>query len=89
MVLHSKLRVQQSAEDHYYVRPALTSVLWSMTTPYALCRVALILRNRKTDLLDPLDDDDDIKWKANPFDADSLDGSTELKFVENLQQWNQ
>ena len=60
-----------------------------MTTLYALCRVALILLIKKTDLLDPLDDDDDIKLKANPFDADSLDGSTELKFVENLQQWNQ
>ena len=23
------------------------------------------------------DDDNDIEWKANPFDADSLDGSTE------------
>ena len=32
---------------------------------------------KKNDLLDPLDDDDDIEWKANPFDADSLDGSTE------------
>ena len=32
---------------------------------------------KKKDLLDPLDDDDDIEWKANPFDADSLDGSTE------------
>ena len=25
---------------------------------------------KKKDLLDPLDDDDDIKWKANPFDTD-------------------
>ena len=32
---------------------------------------------KKKDLLDPLDNDDDIEWKANPFDADSLDGSTE------------
>ena len=27
---------------------------------------------KKKDLLDPLDDDDDIEWKANPVDADSL-----------------
>ena len=32
---------------------------------------------KKKDLLDPLDDNDDIEWKANPFDADSLDGSNE------------
>jgi len=32
---------------------------------------------KKKDLLDLLDDDNDIEWKANPFDADSLDGSTE------------
>jgi hypothetical protein len=32
---------------------------------------------KKKDLLDPLDDDDDIEWKANPFDADSLDGPAE------------
>ena len=33
----------------------------------------------KKDLLDSLDDDDDddFEWKANSFDADSLDGSTE------------
>ena len=24
---------------------------------------------KKKDLLDPLDDDDGIEWKANPFDA--------------------
>ena len=28
-------------------------------------------------MLEPLDDDDDIEWKANPFDADLLDGSIE------------
>ena len=33
---------------------------------------------KKKDLLDPLDDDDDdIEWKANPFDVDSLDGPAE------------
>ena len=32
---------------------------------------------KKRDLLDPLDDDDDIEWKANPFDVDSLDGADE------------
>ena len=32
---------------------------------------------KKKDLLDPLDDDDDIEWKANPFDVDSLDGPDE------------
>ena len=36
---------------------------------------------KKKDLLDPLDDNDDIEWKANPFDADSLDGSTETPEV--------
>ena len=32
---------------------------------------------KKKDLLDPLDDNDDIEWKANLFDSDSLDGSIE------------
>ena len=32
---------------------------------------------KKKDLLDPLDDDDDIEWKANPFDVDALDGPDE------------
>ncbi len=32
---------------------------------------------KKKDLLDPLDDDDDIEWKANPFDVESLEGPTE------------
>ena len=60
-----------------------------MITPYALCRVALLLQHKKhptisaddlikkKDLLDPLDDDDDIEWKANPFDVESLEGPTE------------
>jgi hypothetical protein len=27
----------------------------------------------KTDILDPLEDDDDIDWKHNPFDVDFID----------------
>ena len=33
---------------------------------------------KKKDLLDPLDDDDDIEWKTNPFDAD-FKGSPQLQ----------
>ena len=32
---------------------------------------------KKIDLLDPLEDDDDIVWKENPFEVDSLDESEE------------
>jgi hypothetical protein len=32
---------------------------------------------KKRDLLDPLEDDDDIAWKENPFEVDSLDESEE------------
>ncbi len=32
---------------------------------------------KKKDLLDPLDDDDDIEWKHNPFDADHVSESGE------------
>ena len=32
---------------------------------------------KKKDLLDPLGGDDDIEWKANPFDVESLEGPTE------------
>ena len=32
---------------------------------------------KKKDLLDPLEDDDDIKWKHNPFDADYVNESGE------------
>lgn len=27
---------------------------------------------KKTDIFDPLEDDDGIDWKANPFDVDSI-----------------
>ena len=27
---------------------------------------------KKKDILDPIEDDDDIDWKHNPFDVDSL-----------------
>ena len=32
---------------------------------------------KKKDLLDPLEDDDDIEWKYNPFDADNVNESGE------------
>ena len=32
---------------------------------------------KKSNLLDPLEDDDDIVWKENPFEVDSLDESEE------------
>jgi len=32
---------------------------------------------KKRDLLDPLEDDDDIVWKENPFEVNSLDESEE------------
>jgi len=32
---------------------------------------------KKRDLLDPVEDDDDIAWKENPFEAESLDESKE------------
>ena len=33
---------------------------------------------KKKDLFDPLDDDDNIEWKHNPFDADHVSESEEL-----------
>ena len=45
---------------------------------------------KKKDLLDPLDDDDDdIEWKANPFDADSLDGPAEATEELNVEDYLQ
>jgi len=32
---------------------------------------------KKKDIFDPVEDDDDIDWKHNPFDVDSLEGSEE------------
>jgi hypothetical protein len=32
---------------------------------------------KKKDIFDPIEDDDDIDWKHNPFDADSMEGSEE------------
>ena len=31
---------------------------------------------KKKDIFDPIEDDDDIDWKHNPFDVDSNDGTT-------------
>ena len=33
---------------------------------------------KKKDIFDPIEDDDDIDWKHNPFDVDSVDGSEEI-----------
>ena len=30
---------------------------------------------KKKDIFDPIEDDDDIDWKHNPFDVDSNDGT--------------
>ena len=32
---------------------------------------------KKKDIFDPIEDDDDIDWKHNPFDVDSNDGTEE------------
>jgi hypothetical protein len=32
---------------------------------------------KKKDIFDPIEDDDDIDWKYNPFDVDSIDGMEE------------
>ena len=32
---------------------------------------------KKKDIFDPIEDDDDIDWKHNPFDADSVECSEE------------
>ncbi len=32
---------------------------------------------KKKDNFDPIEDDDDIDWKYNPFDVDSIDGTEE------------
>ena len=32
---------------------------------------------KKRDILDPLEDDDDIDWKHNPFDADFIDDESQ------------
>jgi len=29
---------------------------------------------KKKNIFDPIEDDDDIDWKHNPFDVDSVDG---------------
>ena len=45
---------------------------------------------KKKDIFDPIEDDDDIDWKHNPFDVDSVEGSEEAqRFVVNRQQSNQ
>ena len=35
---------------------------------------------KKSELLDPLEDDDDIEWKQNPFDVDHLSESGETSW---------
>jgi len=32
---------------------------------------------KKKDIFDPIEDDDDIDWKHNSFDVDSVEGSEE------------
>ena len=32
---------------------------------------------KKKDIFDPIEDDDDIDWKYNPFDVDATDGTEE------------
>ena len=32
---------------------------------------------KKKDIFDPIEDDDNIDWKYNPFDVDSTDGTEE------------
>jgi len=32
---------------------------------------------KKKDIFDPIEDDDGIDWKYNPFDVDSVDGTEE------------
>ena len=32
---------------------------------------------KKKDIFDPIEDDDDIDWKHNPFDEDLVEGSEE------------
>ena len=57
-----------------YVGPPFYSATKStLKAPNYFCRRS----HQKEGSLDPLDDDDDIEWKANQFNADSLDGSTE------------
>jgi hypothetical protein len=48
---------------------------------------------KKKDIFDPIEDDDDIDWKQNPFDVDSVEGSEEtteqlspLKVLHNSRQ---
>ena len=39
-----------------------------MIISYALCNELI----KKKDIFDPIEDDDDIDWKYNPFDVDSI-----------------
>ena len=37
---------------------------------------------KKKDIFDPIEDDDDIDWKYNPFDVDSIDEVIETHLRE-------
>ena len=56
-------------------------MLTSRTTSYPTATRQTIIKKevliKKNDLLDPLEDDDDIGWKHNPFDVDHVDESGE------------
>ena len=41
---------------------------------------------KKSDLLDPLEDDDDIEWKHNPFDADHVNESGETTGQDHFRR---
>ena len=40
---------------------------------------------KKKDIFDPIEDDDDIDWKYNPFDVDLIDKAEENPQL--LTQW--
>ena len=43
---------------------------------------------KKSELLDPLEDDDDIVWKHNPFDIDSVTESGETPDQDHFRRVN-
>jgi hypothetical protein len=50
-------------------------MLCGRTSPHSSVSRHLLIK--KKDIFDPIEDNDGIDWKYNPFDADSINGTEE------------
>ena len=60
----------------YFHFTTATNETWLFSNP-----VCQSVDFKKKDILDAIEDDDDIDWKHNPFDVDSVDGSEEMSQI--------